>query len=281
MKIKVKTFDVKLFQIFLAVCQFKSFSKAGNYLYLDQSTVSKRIRQLENNLGRQLFTRLAQGVALTSAGEQLRPQARRLLADFSAIQGPFHIEINTLRVGFLDNIAAYHYSSFLAKQLKHFKKTVISSKGPDLIQQFNDGLLDAIIINRNSANLVTGTCLQTDLTSESFGILAGQPFAKGKLGLADLAERSLLIAPHYCPVSQELKAKLPRSAHVYEVGYTNTLLELVAASDYLSILPWKMVHRLVENDRRFYAAPLTGLNPRTITLVTREAAVQQVLTAVL
>lgn len=281
MKTKMKTFDMKLFQIFLAVCQFKSFSKAGNYLYLDQSTVSKRIRQLEGDLDRQLFTRLAQGVALTPAGQQLRPQAQQLLADFAAIQGPFHVDISTLRIGFLDNIAAYHYSAFLVDQLDKLKRLVISSKGPDLIRQFNDGLLDAIIINHDSARLVTGTFLQADLTTEPFDVLASRPFGRGKLKLADLANHSLLIAPHYCPVSQELKTKLPQSVGVHRVGYTNTLLELVAASDYLTILPWKMVHRLLANDRRFYAAPLTDLTPRTITLVTREAAVQKALTAIL
>ncbi|UTH90821.1 LysR family transcriptional regulator [Lactobacillus acidophilus] len=46
----MNNFNVELIKIFLAVSKFHSFSRAGNYLYLDPSTVSKKIRQLEKML---------------------------------------------------------------------------------------------------------------------------------------------------------------------------------------------------------------------------------------
>ena len=47
----------ELLHIFDVVSRFASFSQASNYLYLDQSTVSKKIRQLKAIVNKKLFIR--------------------------------------------------------------------------------------------------------------------------------------------------------------------------------------------------------------------------------
>lgn len=61
-------FNFESLNIFLTVSKFRSFSRASNYLYLDSSTISKKIRQLEKAVNRQLFARTNQGMKLISAG---------------------------------------------------------------------------------------------------------------------------------------------------------------------------------------------------------------------
>lgn len=132
-------FDFKTLQIFIAVCQFHSFSKAGNSLYLDQSTVSKKIRQLEEATGRQLFNRMPQGVTLTPQAEELRPRVEKLLDDFHQLNLSVKLSLADLRVGLMDNIAAYHYVDFLNKKIDRLKLVTISNKGVELVDQFNEG----------------------------------------------------------------------------------------------------------------------------------------------
>ena len=48
-------------------------------MYLTQSAVSFRIRQLENQLGANLFTRHRNNIRLTPAGERLLPYAESLM----------------------------------------------------------------------------------------------------------------------------------------------------------------------------------------------------------
>lgn len=43
-------FNFELLRTFLVVCKLKSFSRASDYLYVDQSTISKEIRQLEEKV---------------------------------------------------------------------------------------------------------------------------------------------------------------------------------------------------------------------------------------
>lgn len=61
--------DMKHLLTFKTVVEVKSFSKAGEQLYLSQSTVSTRIQQLENELGVLLFDRSSRHeVQPTAAG---------------------------------------------------------------------------------------------------------------------------------------------------------------------------------------------------------------------
>lgn len=67
--------DLDLAKTFLAVVETGSFVEAANRVYVTQSTVSMRIRSLEDLLGKPLFVRSKAGAALTPAGEQFHKHA--------------------------------------------------------------------------------------------------------------------------------------------------------------------------------------------------------------
>ena len=96
-------FNFESLNIFLTVSKFRSFSRASNYLYLDSSTISKKIRQLEKAVNRQLFARTNQGVELTSAGVAFRKNAQKLLTNLKELTAPPTIDWDTLRIGILVN----------------------------------------------------------------------------------------------------------------------------------------------------------------------------------
>lgn len=72
--------DTELLKTFLEVSRTRHFGRAAEALYLTQSAVSFRIRQLENQLGVNLFTRHRNNIRLTPAGERLLPYAETLMA---------------------------------------------------------------------------------------------------------------------------------------------------------------------------------------------------------
>ena len=55
-------------QSFLAVAEKQSFTAAADALYISQSALSQQIRQLEHQLGFQLYDRSPRQVPLTEAG---------------------------------------------------------------------------------------------------------------------------------------------------------------------------------------------------------------------
>jgi DNA-binding transcriptional LysR family regulator len=65
-------------QLFLAIAEGKSLTGAAKRLRITQPTASRRLAQLEAQLGEPLFVRSVEGTALTTVGERLLEPARRM-----------------------------------------------------------------------------------------------------------------------------------------------------------------------------------------------------------
>ncbi|MEK6408081.1 MAG: LysR family transcriptional regulator [Acidobacteriota bacterium] len=66
-------------EVFTAVADEKSFSRAGQKLGRTQPAISSTIKLLEGELGEPLFDRMGKTIRLTSAGELISEYAKRLL----------------------------------------------------------------------------------------------------------------------------------------------------------------------------------------------------------
>ena len=73
-------FDWNDLRYFLAVARHRSTIAAGKSLGLSQSTVQRRVNELEKRIGRQLMVRHPSGYRLTEFGEALLPYAERVEA---------------------------------------------------------------------------------------------------------------------------------------------------------------------------------------------------------
>ncbi|CAN7411816.1 LysR family transcriptional regulator [Variovorax sp. LjRoot290] len=71
--------DINLARTFLEIVETRSFQRAAERLHVTQTSVSARVRTLEELLGRRLFVRNKAGAALTAAGERFLPHATTLV----------------------------------------------------------------------------------------------------------------------------------------------------------------------------------------------------------
>lgn len=71
--------EVKDFEAFVAVAEELHFGRAAARLHISQPPLSSRIKQLELELGIQLFERSTRSVTLTDAGTRLLVPARKVL----------------------------------------------------------------------------------------------------------------------------------------------------------------------------------------------------------
>jgi DNA-binding transcriptional LysR family regulator len=72
---KARTMDVDLARTFLAVVETGSFVEAAKRVFVTQSTVSMRIKSLEELMGKTLFERSKAGASMSPAGVQFQKHA--------------------------------------------------------------------------------------------------------------------------------------------------------------------------------------------------------------
>lgn len=114
--------DQRRLQYFVAVAEELHFGRAAQRLGIAQPPLSQQIQKLEAELGAQLFERTRRSVALTSAGEALLPEARRLLV--MAERAAEHArevhegKAGTLRMGMIGS-AAYR---LVPELLRHYRQ---------------------------------------------------------------------------------------------------------------------------------------------------------------
>jgi DNA-binding transcriptional LysR family regulator len=71
--------ELRHLRYFLAAAEHSSFRRAGSALGVQESAISRRIRDLEDQLGASLFQRHNGGVRLTVAGEKFKARARAII----------------------------------------------------------------------------------------------------------------------------------------------------------------------------------------------------------
>ena len=74
--------DNQNLKAFITVAEVGSFSEAAEQLYLTQSAISKRIAQLEQQIGKRLFDRIARQVSPPKRARNCCPAPGRILQEY-------------------------------------------------------------------------------------------------------------------------------------------------------------------------------------------------------
>ena len=110
-----KKMEIKQLEYVIMAAEMGSFNKASEYLYTTQSSVSKVIRSLEEELGYRIFKRNGNGVMLTDAGRILYDQSRQIMmmlrkfAAYSELEDKTCFHIATV----VSNYIASHFAGFV------------------------------------------------------------------------------------------------------------------------------------------------------------------------
>src|SRR5438445_6332609 len=101
--------DTRLLRYFAAVAAEGNLSRAAEGLFVSQPALTKQIKQLESQLGVQLFTRSRAGMTLTPAGQVLANATPAVLAGWDQArrktQAAANAAARVLRVGFISSAA--------------------------------------------------------------------------------------------------------------------------------------------------------------------------------
>lgn len=142
-----------LLRTLVAVVDLRSYTKAAAFLGITQPAVSAQIKRLQFLLGADLFDRRTQGVSLTSHGQAVVSQARRLLSINDQIlalgsRGPDNKAELVIRIGTPSDFIASFLPDTLARfrtQWPEVRFSVRTQPFDPLLRQLHNGEIDMMI----------------------------------------------------------------------------------------------------------------------------------------
>jgi DNA-binding transcriptional LysR family regulator len=146
---------IEQMQAFLAVAQTGNFQKAANHCGVTQSTISRQIQGLEEDLGMPLFHRGSQN-KFTIAGERLFPKAKRILSEWEdALRAIAELKEglqSELCVAAIHSVCAHYLPPVLqlfCERHPHIQLRVTSLGSDRSLKVLRDGLVDLAIVMNN------------------------------------------------------------------------------------------------------------------------------------
>lgn len=128
--------DTDNLKIYLEIARLKNISAAAKSLNMTQSTVSRRLQMLEEEMDTRLVIRNrgVENIALTPAGEQLVPLSGQLLRmEKDMLQLGQHSKKNRLRISVPDSIMSYKLKPFFRRLVEEFRDSGITLMMSDSI----------------------------------------------------------------------------------------------------------------------------------------------------
>jgi DNA-binding transcriptional LysR family regulator len=195
--------DLRQLEYFVAVAEECNFTRAAQRVHISQSGVSAQIRQLERELGAELFDRSARTATLTVAGKAALQHARTALAAAAAVGHSVGEVTDVIRgrvaVGMVigctitplfDALAAFHRAH------PGVEISLLEDNSDRLVEAVQAGTIDMALVGTATAThdgLDVLTIISERLVA---AVPAGHPLAKQRLvTLRDVAAYPIVCMP--------------------------------------------------------------------------------------
>lgn len=148
-----ESIDLRQFRYFLAVSEELNFGRAALRLHISQPPLSRQIRQLEDQLGVELFLRSKAGVTLTDAGVAFLPEVRRTLVQaekaVAVAKSALGADCGQFVVGYTTVFDRSAIPDVVDRLRHHFPNWRIVTRGKhsiSLVRDVKNGTMDAAFI---------------------------------------------------------------------------------------------------------------------------------------
>ncbi|MBA9079284.1 LysR substrate-binding domain-containing protein [Rufibacter quisquiliarum] len=246
--------------VFRSVAKHLSFTKAAGELFITQPAATKRIQELEAEVGLRLFLRKGNRIQLTPAGETLLSFADRshaLQEEMQFALGKLKNQVGGhLRLGASTTIAQYVLAPVLSKFYQRHPQVQLS-----LANGNTEAIEQALLLQHIDLGIVEGSSHRRELQYTPFlpdellpVVRAGHPLArKGTITFQELVQQPLVLRergsgtlevieealrPHYL--------RLPDLNVVLYLGSSETIKSFLQHSDCVALLSAHAIQLEVE-----------------------------------
>ena len=151
--------DFELYRIFYVVANNKNITKASEELNISQPAISKSIKNLEKQLGGELFVRTKRGVILTEEGKEFYNYIKQAIEYINNAENKFtdlmNLETGSIRIGISTTLTKEFLLPYLEEFHEKYPKIDIqidTNVSAELLSKLRNGLLDIVILHLADRN---------------------------------------------------------------------------------------------------------------------------------
>lgn len=274
--------EIRHLQYFIEIARYRNFSHAAEAIHVSQPTLSRTVRELEEELGTDLFRRTKREVELTSFGETFLPRAQAVVSAFSRLKVPETSPENMegrVHIGIPPITAATSFGAVLGDFKKTHPRiqTVLIEQGPrPLARMLLSGLLDFGIFKPQDPQNFTGIQFEQDV--HQILVPGRSPLGeRDRLGYGDLVEEPVILYNgEYRLHDKILEGFQKRGIQpkiLMETSQTDLMTMLVESGNGVAFLPKKLCARITRMNPKVRAVEFDDSTlTMTLSLVSRKGA---------
>ena len=250
---RLENYVLEELKAFTAVVERTSLTKAADALALTQSAVSRRVQQLEEQLGATLLDRSSRPPTATAVGRRVYQQATALLRDLDRLMNIPRDDgepSGTLRLGLpqvVADVALFEIAVGLKAAFPALDLRCRTWWSASLLRELASGELDAAAILAPSGGAQPAGARTSHIATLDVLVVQSRraPIATGPVMMVDLAEQPWILNPLGCGYRAALERSMEGLGKQLRLGIdmhgTETQLRLVAAGLGLGLAPTRLL----------------------------------------
>ncbi len=247
--------DIRALRYFVELVREKSFTRASEKLFVTQPTISKMIRNMEEELGQPLLNREGHSFTLTDSGQVLFARGQLILAQMQQLEAEL-ADLQSLQHGRLalgiPPMVGHVYADLIRAYRSRYPKvelSIVEYGGRRIEQAVLEGELDLAITMLPTKEEGVLSALELDCYPIQV-VLPDLPRWRGdsEIRLADLQEEPFLLYTQAFTLSERLEQACQQAGFVPQVAARSSqwdfLTAMVRSGMGVAFLPEPICRRL-------------------------------------
>ena len=243
--------EIRQVQYFLSIVKTGSFSAAADEHYISQSSLSKKISALEDELGVPLFDRSKRKVSLTDAGEVFLEHARKIHGAYKAMivdLGGFKSDMDTFSIAAIPVIAQYGITTYIAQFKEvypgiHF--TLEEMDGLNILSALEEHRFDVAFTRHNFLDDEKFTSLE--ICKDKLLVVVSKKnrhATRSHISIKELSDDNFIVFDRVTDLHQLILEECKKAGYAPTIFYSShrkvSVFGLVGANIGLTLLPAKI-----------------------------------------
>ncbi len=237
---------------FLAIEGSRSFSHAAEELFISQSSLSKQIKALEEELGVQLFIRKSSRIELTPAGEHFLEFAKKSRNDYlelvDRLSSLGDTKVSRVKVGTLPFLAQYNLLGMMAnfqEANERIQLDILEREQKEIVYMLDNHVLDLAIARTDFMDMEKYDIKPLMDDPLVMVCSSGHPLSKlESVGMEQLKDETFILLDHKSTINRLCMDACRRSGFMPNVKYTlsghELLLTMVSSGIGITLFPRRL-----------------------------------------